>query len=432
MTRVARVSWRTVAAALPAVALVGSGLVLVATDGTPSTDVVAGSSPLVTVPRTAIQHPEAPALPALPELPAPLVDAADAGATSTRRCSPRSARSSPTLVATAATASTRTAPSDPASTASRSTAPTTPRSSATRTVGCWTATPASTAPWAPCSSSRARGARWASTPTVTAARTPEPQGRRNRRRRLPLLRPGQPRHRQRRPHRRAPLQPERSVCRPGPRDRSLIPQWVCRRPRRCAVRGARHRPAVPAHRPGVGQHARLGHGPVRHGFRHGFRHGHVWFGLGWLRSGRWRDAGSFHHGRRWWPRRRRGRSGRRHRGWRERPDTQLELHALDEHLDQRPEAVAEQHDELPASLSRCCPRTAGAPPVTTRSSSSASRCSASAGSASMAFAVAPAQGAQAAGIDRAVLHCPTCSRGRLSAPGSRRRPGRRRSRGPRW
>ena len=78
MTRVARVSWRTVAAALPAVALVGSGLVLVATDGTPSTDVVAGSSPLVTVPRTAIQHPEAPALPALPELPAPLVDAADA------------------------------------------------------------------------------------------------------------------------------------------------------------------------------------------------------------------------------------------------------------------------------------------------------------------------------------------------------------------
>ena len=71
MTRVTRVNWRTVAAALPAVALIGSGLALVATDGHPSTDVVADSSPLVTVPRTAVQHLEAPSLPALPELAAP-------------------------------------------------------------------------------------------------------------------------------------------------------------------------------------------------------------------------------------------------------------------------------------------------------------------------------------------------------------------------
>ena len=71
MTRVTRANWRTVAAALPAVALIGSGLALVATDGHPSTDVVADSSPLVTVPRTAVQHLEAPSLPALPELAAP-------------------------------------------------------------------------------------------------------------------------------------------------------------------------------------------------------------------------------------------------------------------------------------------------------------------------------------------------------------------------
>lgn len=72
MTRVTRVNWRTIAAALPAVALIGGGLALVATDGTPTTtDVVADSSPLVTVPQTAVQRPEAPSLPALPELPAP-------------------------------------------------------------------------------------------------------------------------------------------------------------------------------------------------------------------------------------------------------------------------------------------------------------------------------------------------------------------------
>ncbi len=71
MTRVTRVNWRTAAAALPAVALVGSGLALAVTDGHRSTDTVAGSSPVVTVPETAVQHPESPTLPALPELPAP-------------------------------------------------------------------------------------------------------------------------------------------------------------------------------------------------------------------------------------------------------------------------------------------------------------------------------------------------------------------------
>ena len=71
MTRVMRVNWRTAAAALPAVALIGSGLALAATDGHRSTDTVAGSGPLVTVPETAVQHPESPTLPALPELAAP-------------------------------------------------------------------------------------------------------------------------------------------------------------------------------------------------------------------------------------------------------------------------------------------------------------------------------------------------------------------------
>ncbi|WP_406832334.1 lytic transglycosylase domain-containing protein [Pedococcus sp. KACC 23699] len=66
-----RPNWRTAAAALPAVALIGSGLALVATDGNPSTDVVADSRPLVTVPKVAVQRPEAPSLPPLPELPAP-------------------------------------------------------------------------------------------------------------------------------------------------------------------------------------------------------------------------------------------------------------------------------------------------------------------------------------------------------------------------
>ncbi len=71
MTRVTRPNWRIAVAALPAVALIGSGLALVATDSHPSTDVVADSRPVVTVPKVAVQRPEAPSLPPLPELPAP-------------------------------------------------------------------------------------------------------------------------------------------------------------------------------------------------------------------------------------------------------------------------------------------------------------------------------------------------------------------------
>jgi hypothetical protein len=63
--------WRRIAAALPAVALVGAGAALAATGGDPSTDVVADSRPLVTVPSTPLQHLDVPELPPLPELPAP-------------------------------------------------------------------------------------------------------------------------------------------------------------------------------------------------------------------------------------------------------------------------------------------------------------------------------------------------------------------------
>ncbi|MGO4341280.1 lytic transglycosylase domain-containing protein [Pedococcus sp. 2YAF34] len=71
MTRVTRLHWRRAAAALPAVALIGSGIALASTGGTPSTDVVADSSPLITVPKLPVTQPEAPSLPSLPELPAP-------------------------------------------------------------------------------------------------------------------------------------------------------------------------------------------------------------------------------------------------------------------------------------------------------------------------------------------------------------------------
>jgi hypothetical protein len=71
MTRVTRLHWRRAAAALPAVALIGSGMALAATGGTPSTDVVADSSPLITVPKAPVTRPESPSLPPLPELPAP-------------------------------------------------------------------------------------------------------------------------------------------------------------------------------------------------------------------------------------------------------------------------------------------------------------------------------------------------------------------------
>ncbi|GAA4728005.1 hypothetical protein GCM10025782_28410 [Pedococcus ginsenosidimutans] len=71
MTRVTRLHWRRAAAALPAVALVGTGIALASTGGHPSTDVVADSSPLITVPKVAVTQPESPTVPALPELPAP-------------------------------------------------------------------------------------------------------------------------------------------------------------------------------------------------------------------------------------------------------------------------------------------------------------------------------------------------------------------------
>jgi hypothetical protein len=71
MTRRTGLPWRRIAAALPAVALVGAGAALAATGGDPSTDVGADSRPLVTVPPTPLQHLDIPQLPPLPELPAP-------------------------------------------------------------------------------------------------------------------------------------------------------------------------------------------------------------------------------------------------------------------------------------------------------------------------------------------------------------------------
>jgi membrane-bound lytic murein transglycosylase B len=71
MSRERPLPWRRVAAALPAVALVGVGAALAATGGDPTTDVVADSRPLVTVPARPLQHLDVPAQPPLPELPAP-------------------------------------------------------------------------------------------------------------------------------------------------------------------------------------------------------------------------------------------------------------------------------------------------------------------------------------------------------------------------
>jgi hypothetical protein len=66
-----RLPWRTAAGAVPAIVLVACGIALAATGGNPSTDIVADSSPLVTVPDTALDRLDAPVLPSLPELPAP-------------------------------------------------------------------------------------------------------------------------------------------------------------------------------------------------------------------------------------------------------------------------------------------------------------------------------------------------------------------------
>ena len=69
------VPWLRVAGALPAVMLIGSGVGLGLTGGSPQTSIVADSSPLVTVPDTAIGELDPIELPPLPELPAPLEQA---------------------------------------------------------------------------------------------------------------------------------------------------------------------------------------------------------------------------------------------------------------------------------------------------------------------------------------------------------------------
>ena len=76
MNRMTQLPWRTIAAGLPALALIGGGVVMASTDGSPSTDVVADSSTLVSVPPNALERLEAPVLPPLPELPAPLEESA--------------------------------------------------------------------------------------------------------------------------------------------------------------------------------------------------------------------------------------------------------------------------------------------------------------------------------------------------------------------
>ena len=71
MTRTMHLPWRKVAAGVPALALIGSGVALAATGGHPATSSVAESTPVVTVPPTALSRLDAPVLPALPALPAP-------------------------------------------------------------------------------------------------------------------------------------------------------------------------------------------------------------------------------------------------------------------------------------------------------------------------------------------------------------------------
>jgi hypothetical protein len=69
MTRETRLPWRRIGGALPAVVLIGAGTALAATGGSPLTDVVADSRPLVTVPSTPLDHLDAPVLPPLPAPP---------------------------------------------------------------------------------------------------------------------------------------------------------------------------------------------------------------------------------------------------------------------------------------------------------------------------------------------------------------------------
>ena len=70
MTREPRLTWRTVAAALPAVALIGAGSVLVSTGGASAEDVsTAQAKPVITVPAAPLTRPGAPTLPPLPPVP---------------------------------------------------------------------------------------------------------------------------------------------------------------------------------------------------------------------------------------------------------------------------------------------------------------------------------------------------------------------------
>jgi membrane-bound lytic murein transglycosylase B len=71
MTRTMHLPWRRVAAGVPALALIGSGVALAASGGHPATAAVNDAAPVVTVPPTALSRPDAPVLPALPSLPAP-------------------------------------------------------------------------------------------------------------------------------------------------------------------------------------------------------------------------------------------------------------------------------------------------------------------------------------------------------------------------
>lgn len=94
MTRVTGLPWLRVAAALPAVALVGTGVALAAGGGAGSTDVVAQARPAVTVPPAPVTRLNAPVLPPLPqlgELPAP----AEAEATTLEAPAPGSAAALP-------------------------------------------------------------------------------------------------------------------------------------------------------------------------------------------------------------------------------------------------------------------------------------------------------------------------------------------------
>lgn len=69
--RTVRMPWRQLAGALPAVALVGSGVALALTGGNPQTQIVTDSAPLIKVPDKPLGEVDPIELPPLPALPAP-------------------------------------------------------------------------------------------------------------------------------------------------------------------------------------------------------------------------------------------------------------------------------------------------------------------------------------------------------------------------